>query len=263
MNDEAKQPFLSHLEELRTRLIRSSIAIGIAAVGAYIFREEIFNFLTAPLKAALPEGERMIITNPTETIFTYIKISIITGLLISSPYVFLQIWKFIAPGLYQNEKKYVIPFVAVSTILFVGGTLFGYLMVLPLGFKVLISMTPDSVEAAIKVKEYFSLATKMLLGIGVGFEMPIVIFFLTKMGIVDISFLKKNRKYAILLAFVAAAIFTPPDPVTQCIMAGPMIILFEAGIFFSGLTEKKKKETKEENVEGEKNKKKDKYKKNY
>ncbi len=242
MNDEAKQPFLSHLEELRDRLIRSFIAIGIAAVGAYVFAEEIFNFLTSPLMAALPENEKMIFTSPTEMIFTYIKISLITGLLISSPFVFYQIWKFIAPGLYQNEKKYIIPFVVISTILFVGGTVFGYLMVLPLGFKVLIGLAPDNVEAAIKVNEYFSISTKMLLGIGIAFEMPIVIFFFTKMGIVNVPFLKKNRKYAILLAFVAAAIFTPPDPVTQCIMAGPMILLFEAGIFFAGFAEKKKKE---------------------
>lgn len=265
MNDEAKQPFMSHLEELRTRLIRSFIAIGITAVAAYVFSEEIFNFLTAPLKAALPEGENMIVTSPTETIFTYIKISLVAGLLISSPYVFLQVWRFIAPGLYQNEKKYVIPFVLVSTLLFVGGTLFGYLMVLPLGFKVLISMTPDNVDAAIKVKEYFSLATKMLLGIGLGFEMPIVIFFLTKMGIVNISFLKKNRKYAVLLAFIASAILTPPDPVTQCIMAGPMIILFEIGIFLAGFVEKKKKEREEEEEEQEEKeeKRKDKNKKDY
>lgn len=241
MNDEAKQPFLSHLEELRDRLIKSFIAIGIAAVGAYVFSEEIFNFITSPLMGALTEDEKMIFTSPTEMIFTYIKVSIITGLLISSPYVFLQVWKFIAPGLYQNEKKYVVPFVVISTILFVGGTVFGYLMVLPLGFKVLLGIAPDNVEAAIKVNEYFALSTKMLLGIGLGFEMPIVIFFLTKMGIVDIPFLKKNRKYAILLAFVASAIFTPPDPVTQCIMAGPMIILFEAGIFFAGFAKKKEK----------------------
>ena len=245
MNDKAKQPFLSHLEELRNRLIISFIAIGIAAAGSYVFAEEIFHFLTAPLMAGLPETGKMIFTSPTEMIFTYIKIALITGLMISSPIVFLQIWKFIAPGLYQNEKKYVIPFVALSTILFVGGVLFGYLMVLPLGFKVLMSLAPDNVEAAIKVNEYFSISTKMLLGIGIGFEMPIVIFFLTKMGIVNIAFLKKNRKYAILLAFIASAILTPPDPVTQCIMAGPMIILSEAGIFFAGFAEKKKKEKEE------------------
>ena len=259
MNDEAKQPFMSHLEELRTRLIRSFIAIGIAAVASYAFSEEIFKFLTSPLMAGLPEGEKMIFTSPTEVIFTYIKIALIVGLLISSPYVFLQVWKFIAPGLYQNEKKYVIPFVVCSTVLFVGGTAFGYLMVLPLGFKVLIGMAPDNVDAAIKVNEYFSIATKMLLGIGLGFEMPIIIFFLTKIGVLNIAFLKKNRKYAILLAFIAAAIFTPPDPVTQCIMAGPMIILFEIGIFFAGFAEKKKKEKEEE----ENNKDKDNYQKKY
>jgi len=242
MNDENKQPFLSHLEELRSRLIKSIIAIVIVAAGAYYFAEHIFNFLTSPLLAALSEDERMIFTSPFEMIFTYIKIALVTGLLISSPYVFLQFWKFIAPGLYQNEKKYVIPFVVTSSLLFVGGMVFGYLLVLPLGFKVLLGLAPENVDAAIKVNEYFSNATKMLIGIGLGFEMPIVIFFLTKMGVVSTAFLRKNRKYAILLTFIAAAIFTPPDPVTQCIMAGPLIILFELGLFVARFAEKKKKE---------------------
>lgn len=242
MSDEEKQPFLSHLEELRTRLIRSIIAIVIVAAGAYYFAEDIFNFLTSPLMASLSEDERMIVTSPFEMIFTYIKIAVVAGLLISSPYVFLQFWKFIAPGLYQNEKKYVIPFVVSSSLLFVAGLVFGYLMVLPLGFKVLLGMAAENVDAAIKVNEYFSDATKMLIGIALGFEMPIVIFFLTKMGVVSTAFLKKNRKYAILLTFVAAAIFTPPDPVTQCIMAGPLILLFEAGLFVARFAEKKKEE---------------------
>jgi sec-independent protein translocase protein TatC len=242
MNDEAKQPFLSHLEELRSRLIKSVIAIFIVAAGSYYFAEDIFRFLTSPLMAALSEDERMIVTSPFEMIFTYIKVAIVTGLLISSPYVFLQFWKFIAPGLYQNEKKYVIPFVLTSSALFVTGLVFGYLMVLPLGFKVLLGMPPESVDAAIKVNQYFSDASKMLLGIALGFEMPIVIFFLTKMGVVSTAFLRKNRKYAILLTFVGAAIFTPPDPVTQCLMAGPLIILFEAGLFVARFAEKKKKE---------------------
>ncbi|MFC1493672.1 twin-arginine translocase subunit TatC [Thermodesulfobacteriota bacterium] len=242
MSDEAKQPFLSHLEELRSRLIRSIIAVVIVAAGAYYFAEDIFNFLTSPLMASLAEDERMIFTSPFEMIFTYIKIAVVTGLLISSPYVFLQFWKFIAPGLYRNEKKYVIPFVVSSSMLFVGGLVFGYLMVLPLGFKVLLGMAPENVDAAIKVNEYFSDATKMLIGIGLGFEMPIVIFFLTKMGVVSTAFLRKNRKYAILLTFIAAAIFTPPDPVTQCIMAGPLILLFEAGLLIARFAEKKKTE---------------------
>ncbi|MFC1840536.1 twin-arginine translocase subunit TatC [Thermodesulfobacteriota bacterium] len=242
MSDEAKQPFLSHLEELRSRLIRSIIAVVIVAAGAYYFAEDIFNFLTSPLMASLAEDERMIFTSPFEMIFTYIKIAVVTGLLISSPYVFLQFWKFIAPGLYRNEKKYVIPFVVSSSMLFVGGLVFGYLMVLPLGFKVLLGMAPENVDAAIKVNEYFSDATKMLIGIGLGFEMPIVIFFLTKMGVVSTAFLRKNRKYAILLTFIAAAIFTPPDPVTQCIMAGPLILLFEAGLLIARFAEKKKPE---------------------
>lgn len=246
MNDEAKQPFMSHLEELRKRLINCIIAIGVAFAATYAFAEEIFNFLTAPLRNLLPEGEKMIYTNPPELFFTYLKTALITGILLASPYVFYQGWKFIAPGLYQNEKKYIIPFVFASTVLFIGGTVFGYLMIFPFGFSFFLGIGDESFRALIKVNEYFTFSSKLLLAFGLGFELPVILFFLTKIGVVSIDFLKKNRKYALLLAFIAAAIFTPPDPVTQCMMAVPLVLLYEAGIFFARFAGKKKKEEEEE-----------------
>ena len=241
MNDEAKQPFLSHLEELRKRLINCIIAIAVTFAAAYIFAEKIFNFLTAPLKKVLPEGEKMIFTNPPELFFTYLKTALVSGILIASPYIFYQVWKFIAPGLYQNEKKYVIPFVLTSTVLFVGGAVFGYLMIFPFGFSFFLGIGDESYRALIKVNEYFTFSSKLLLAFGLGFELPVIMFFLTRMGVVSVAFLKKNRKYAILLTFIGAAIFTPPDPVTQCMMAGPLILLYEVGLFFSRFAEKKRK----------------------
>jgi sec-independent protein translocase protein TatC len=241
MNDK-KQPFLSHLEELRKRLITCAVAIGVCFVGAFIVSEELFGFLIAPAEKNLPEASTFIFTNLTEMIFTYLKTAFIAGILIASPVIFHQMWMFIAPGLYQSEKKYIIPFVISSSILFVGGALFGYFIVFPFGFDYLLGYANESFKAMPSVKEYFSLASKLLLAFGIMFELPVVIFFLTKIGIVNPALLKKKRKYAILLAFVMSAILTPPDPATQCMMAVPIILLYEAGIIVSWLAVKKKKE---------------------
>jgi len=246
MSENVKQPFLSHLEELRKRLINSFIAIFIVFAGTYFYAEELFAFFINPLKESLQEGEKLVYTHLPEMFFTEIKISLIAALLIASPYVFLQVWKFIAPGLYQNEKKYIIPFVVTSTILFVGGTLFAYYFVFPIGWKFFLGFENDNIRALPSVKEYFSFASKLLLAFGVAFELPLIIFFLSKMGIVSVAFLKKKRKYAILLTFIASAILTPPDPISQCMMAGPLIILYEIGVFFARFAEKKKEEREKE-----------------
>ena len=240
MNDK-KQPFLSHLEELRKRLIICAIAVGICFVGAFTFSKKLFGFLTAPLREKLPEGSTLIYTNLPEPFFTYLKTAFIAGILIASPIIFYQLWMFVAPGLYQNEKKYIIPFVVSSTILFIGGALFGYFIVFPFGFEFFLGFD-ETLRAFPSVKQYFSFASTLLLVFGIVFELPVVIFFLTKMGIVTPAFLKKKRKYAILLAFVIAAILTPPDPATQCMMAVPLIFLYEVGIIVSRLAVKKKKE---------------------
>jgi len=169
-----------------------------------------------------------------------------------APFIFYQLWMFIAPGLYRREKKYVIPFVVASTILFVGGALFGYFVVFPFGFKFFIGFSNEFVKALPSVKQYFSFAIKLLFAFGVVFELPVVIFFLTKMGIVTPELLSRKRKYAILLTFVLAAILTPPDVITQCMMAGPLIILYEIGILVSRTARNKKKAKKEKEAKEEK-----------
>lgn len=245
MSSDEKQPFLSHLEELRKRLIVCAIAVGIGFVIAYFFSERLFLLLITPLKTVMPEGDQLIFTNLPEMFFAYIKVAFIAGILAAAPLIFYQLWMFVAPGLYQKEKKLVIPFVVSSTILFVGGALFGYFIVFPFGFKFFIGFANEYVKALPKVKEYFSFSVKLLFAFGIVFELPVVVFFLAKIGLVTPDLLKRKRKYAILLTFVLAAILTPPDVVTQCMMAGPLIILYEIGIMVAKLARKKKEEKDE------------------
>jgi sec-independent protein translocase protein TatC len=245
MDEEEKQPFMSHLEELRKRLVAISIAVGVAFVICYIFSERLFQYLILPLKAALPKGDSLIYTNLPEMFITYLKVALVAGILLSAPFIFYQLWLFIAPGLYQREKKYVIPFVLFSTILFVGGSLFGYFVVFPFGFKFFLGFSNQYIKALPSVKQYFSFSIKLLLAFGVVFELPVVVFFLSKMGIITPELLKKKRKYAILLIFVVGAILTPPDAATQCMMAVPLIVLYEISILVSKMARKKKKEKEE------------------
>ena len=251
MNEGEKQPFLSHLEELRNRIIYCAIAVGIGFVVSYIFKEDLFNILVSPLKEQLPGEDRLIYTGLPEMFLTYLKAAFISGILLVSPFLFYQLWMFIAPGLYQKEKKYVLPFVVSSTLLFVGGALFGYFVVFPFGFKFFLSFASDTVQALPSVKQYFSFSLKLLIAFGLVFELPVVVFFLSRMGLVTATFLRKKRKYAILLTFVLAAILTPPDVITQAMMAGPLIILYEVGIMIAKVSERKKKEKKEKKEKGE------------
>ena len=247
-----KQPFLSHLEELRKRLVVCAIGVGAGFVIAYIFAERLFQLLVAPLKAVMPEGDQLIFTNLPEMFFAYIKVAFIAGIMAASPLIFYQLWMFIAPGLYRKEKKMAIPFVISSTILFVGGALFGYFVVFPFGFKFFIGFSNEYVKALPSVKQYFSFSMKLLFAFGVVFELPVIIFFLSKMGIVTPQFLRQKRKYAILLTFALAAILTPPDVITQCMMAGPLIVLYEIGILVSRIAQKKKEDRETAKAEADK-----------
>jgi len=245
-------PLTSHLEELRKRVMRSLIAAFIAFGICYNFKEWLFEILTRPLVEALPKNSYMIYTSLPEAFFNYLKISFFAGIVISSPYILYQIWKFISPGLYQSEKKYIAPFVLSSTVLFVGGVLFGYFLALPPAFKFFLEFSTDFLKPMLTLREYLSLALKLLLAFGIVFEIPVFIFFLAKIGIVNSRLLAQKRKYAILLIFIVAAFLTPtPDAFTQTLMAIPMMILYEIGIFVAKWGEKKKlkKEKEKENEE--------------
>jgi len=219
--------------------------VAIGFVIAYIFSEKLFQLLIAPLNAVMPEGDHLIFTNLPEMFFAYIKVAFIAGILAAAPLIFYQLWMFVAPGLYQKEKKFIIPFVVSSTILFVGGALFGYFIVFPFGFKFFIGFSNEYVKALPKVKEYLSFSIKLLFAFGIVFELPVVVFFLAKIGLVTPDLLKRKRKYAILLAFVLGAILTPPDVITQIMMACPLIVLYEIGIIVAKFARKKKEEKDE------------------
>jgi sec-independent protein translocase protein TatC len=234
-----KMPFTSHLDELRTRLIRILIAIGIGFVGCYFFKERLFGFLTMPLTAVLPENSYMIFTSLPEAFFTYLKVSFFTSIFVTSPYILYQIWKFISPGLYKAEKKHALPFVLFSTIFFVGGALFAYFIVFPLGFKFFVAFATQFIKPMISVREFLSFSMKLLIAFGLIFELPIFMYFLAKIGLVSSRTLKSRRKHAILIVFVIAALFTPPDVVTQCLMAVPLMLLYEISIWVVKLGEKK------------------------
>jgi len=173
-------------------------------------------------------------------VFFYLKLALVCGILLGSPVIFQQIWRFIAPGLYQNEKRVLLPFTVVSTLCFLGGAAFGYFVIFPPAFRFLIGYSSEILDPMPAVSEYFSLALRLLIAFGLVFELPVFMVFLAKIGVVTAPFLKKNRKYAILIAFIAAAILTPtPDVVNQLFMAGPLIVLYEVSIIAVGLFARK------------------------
>jgi sec-independent protein translocase protein TatC len=240
---EEKQPFTSHLEELRKRLVRSLIAIGIGFFVCYYFKEWLFKIITQPLIDVLPKNSHMIYTSLPEAFFTYMKIAFFASLFLTAPFTLYQIWKFISPGLYSKEKKYVAPFVITSSLLFVGGVVFAYFLALPPAFGFFVEFSSDFLKPMFTMREYLSFALKLLLAFGVSFELPVFIFFMAKIGIVNTRMLRKQRRYAILIIFIVAAILTPsPDAFTQCIMAVPLIVLYELSIYVAKFAERKKKD---------------------
>lgn len=242
-SEETKMSLTEHLLELRNRLTRAFIAVGIGFLGCWYFRDYLFDIITRPLITALPEKSYLIFTGLTQAFFTYMKISFFASLILTSPFIFYQVWKFIAPALLPTEKKYVVPFVLSSTILFLGGVLFGYLVVLPPAFRFFVSFNNDYLQAMISFADYLSLFIKFLLGFGLSFQLPIMMFFLAKLGIVNAKMLSKQRKFAILLIFITAAILTPsPDALSQILMALPLLFLYEVSIVIARFVSPRKPE---------------------
>ncbi|MCP4356287.1 MAG: twin-arginine translocase subunit TatC [Proteobacteria bacterium] len=236
----AKQAFGEHLEELRKRLIRCFVALLIGFGICYNFKEKLFEILSSPLVEAMGQNPEMIYTGLTEPFFVYIKVAFLAGFLLISPYIFLEFWFFITPGLYKKEKMTLLPVVFLSGFFFVGGALFGYFGVFPIGFKFFLDFSEGVIVARPAVGQYFTLASKLLIAFGIVFELPLVLTVLARFGIVSVEFLTKNRKYALLLFFICGAILTPPDPVSQCMMAVPLIIMYELSIIGAKILGKKK-----------------------
>jgi sec-independent protein translocase protein TatC len=240
--DEKKLPLTSHLQELRKRLILSFIAIGLGFFLCYALKEPLFDVIAAPLLTVMPEGGSLIFTSVAEAFFTYMKVAFIAGLILVSPFVLYQIWAFVAPGLYRHEKRYVIPFVLLGSIFFAMGISFGYFVAIPVGFKFLLGYATDFIKPMPSMKEYLSFSIKFLLAFGLVFEFPVVLVLLAKIGVVDAKTLARQRKYAILLIFIFAAVMTPPDIISQVLMALPLMGLYELSILFCKFFGKKKEE---------------------
>jgi sec-independent protein translocase protein TatC len=238
--EEEKIPFTSHLEELRNRLIKCFIAVGVGFVASYGFKETLFNILVRPLVKVMEKGDHLIFTGLPEAFFTYLKVSLLSGLMLASPVLLYQFWMFVAPGLYQKERRLLAPVVILSSFFFIAGALFGYFIVFPWGFKFFLGFATESIRPLPSMKEYLAFSAKLLLAFGLVFELPMVLTFLARLGIVSVDFLKRNRKYAVLLFFAGAAILTPPDVVTQVMMALPLMVMYELSIIGARIFGKKK-----------------------
>jgi sec-independent protein translocase protein TatC len=237
--DEKKLPLTAHLQELRKRLILSFIAVGVGFFVCYALKESLFDILAAPLIKVMPSGGSLIFISVAEAFFTYMKVAFIAGLILTSPFILYQIWAFVAPGLYQKEKKYVVPFVLGGSFFFAMGVFFGYFVAIPIGFKFLLGYATDFIKPMPSMKEYLSFSIKFLLAFGLVFEFPVVLVLLAKIGVVDAKTLARQRKYAILLIFIFAAVMTPPDLISQVLMALPLMGLYELSIILSKFFGKK------------------------
>lgn len=245
---EPEQPFFSHMQELRRRLIIGVVAWLIAFMACYNYAELLFQFIAEPVRQALPDGSSLVFIHATEPFFTYLKVAAVAGLLVSLPVLLWQLWMFVAPALYPGEKRLAVPFVLSSCLCFAAGTYFGFTFVFPVIFTFLINygIGVSDVKAMLSIGGYLSMSTRLLLAFGLVFELPIVIFFLARLGIVDYHWLARNRRYAFLLAFVVGAMLTPPDLFSQVSIALPFIVLYEVGVWVARFFGKKKEPESEE-----------------
>ena len=225
--------FMSHLIELRDRLMRAILALLIVFGVLFYWARDIYTLLAAPLLAELPEGTQMIAVEVAAPFFVPVKVTMFAAFIIALPYVLYQVWAFVAPGLYLQEKKLVLPLIATSTLLFLVGMAFAYFIVFPVVFHFITTFAPEGVAVMTDIQKYFDFVLTLFLAFGVAFETPIAVVILTRMGIVSIEQLKRARPYVVVGAFVIAAIFTPPDVVSQLLLAFPLWLLYEVGLIVS------------------------------
>jgi len=234
MADEQQETFLSHLE-LRDRLIRSLISVGIVFVPLAFYARELYSLLAAPLLATLPAGGQMIATDVVGVFLVPMKVALMVSFLLVLPYVLYQLWAFVAPGLYAHEKKLAIPLLVASVFLFFIGMAFAYFAFFPMVFGFMAKFAPEGVAWMTDIEKYFSFVLTMFLAFGVTFEVPVIVIVLVKVGIVDVVKLREWRPYVIVGAFVVGAVFTPPDVISQFMMAVPLWLLYELGIVLASI----------------------------
>ena len=253
MNDEKSKQgsFVEHLTELRSRLVKSFIYLFICFIICYFFAENIYRFLVEPYADAVRDdstNRRLIFTALHETFITYLKVAFFTAIFVTSPIILTQIWKFIAPGLYKDEKRALLPYLIATPTLFLLGGMLVYYLVMPLAIKFFLSFETSSqvtslpIQLEAKVNEYLSLIMRLIFAFGISFQLPVLLSLLARVGFVDSNYLKKRRKYVIVIIFAVAALLTPPDPITQIGLGIPLLILYELSILSVKIIEKKKKD---------------------
>ena len=251
-DDSIKQAsFIEHLTELRSRLLKSFLYLFVFFIISYFLAENIYSFLVKPYAEAVKNDgvdRRLIFTALHETFITYLKVAFFTSMFITSPIILTQVWKFVAPGLYKNEKKALLPYLIATPTLFLLGGMLVYYLVMPLAIKFFLTFEtagqindlPIQLEA--KVNEYLSLIMRLIFAFGISFQLPVLLSLLARVGFIDSEYLKKRRKYVVILIFIVAAILTPPDPITQIGLGIPLLILYELSILSVRIIEKKNKD---------------------
>ncbi|MBP6711597.1 MAG: twin-arginine translocase subunit TatC [Propionivibrio sp.] len=236
--DQQEDTFLSHLFELRDRLIKALLSIGIVFVCLFPWAKELYALLAQPLIATLPQGGQMIATDVVGVFLVPMKVALMVAFLIALPYVLYQVWAFVAPGLYTHEKRLALPLVAASVFLFFVGMSFAYFLVFPTVFKFMANIAPEGVAWMTDIEKYLSFVMTTFLAFGVTFEVPVVVVVLVRMRVVELETLKEWRSYMIVAAFVIAAIFTPPDVISQLMLAIPLCLLYELGMLMARFVSK-------------------------
>ncbi len=229
---------ISHLLELRSRLLRAMVAVLVAFLPCAYYSNQLFDWLSAPLLAKLPPGQKLIATTVTATFTAPLKLSLLAGLLIAMPYVLYQLWAFVAPGLYRREKRFAMPLLVSAILLFYAGVAFSYALVFPLVFRFFIATTPQNVLFMADISNYLHFALTLFVAFGVAFETPVAVVLLVLTGLVPLARLRALRGYVLIVVFIIAAILTPPDVMSQTAMAVPMYLLFEGGLLFAALLQR-------------------------
>lgn len=235
-----------HIADLRKRLVISSLTVIAMFFVCFSFYEPILTWMMVPVEAVLPKNSQMVAVEIQETFFTALKVAFFAGFIVSLPVIFWQLWLFLAPGLYDHEKKLVIPFVFFATLMFLIGASFAYYIVVPVGFEFLINFGSTVVTILPSIGKYVGFFTKLLIGFGISFELPVITFFLAKIGLVNDKMLKDFFRYAVVLIFIVAALLTPPDVISQLLMAAPLLLLYGVSIYIAKVFNPAPKEEDEE-----------------
>ena len=237
----AEGTLISHLIELRQRLLKAVVAVFLCFIPCAIFSDKLFTLVALPLIKKMPEGTFMIATSLISPVMAPLKLALFVALFIAMPYVLFQVWAFVAPGLYKREKRFAIPLMVSSILLFYAGVAFAYFVVFPLMFSVLTTTAPTGVQVMTDITNYLDFVLLLFFAFGIAFEMPVAVVLLAATGLVQVEALKRNRGYVVLGIFIVAAFLTPPDAISQSFMAVPMYLLYELGIVFAGLAKKRRR----------------------